>query len=376
MSIFTVYFCGTGSTKYDNNNKSYWDGELISTLANNSTGHEFAEWTIVDGPGSGNLQADDMFEKIKEYELRGTLFGKGWEENVKHAIHMIKGSFNWHRTELTEANYKVLKNAGIPIEEVQTTGSFLWRKYNYGNRKPTPQELQQAIIKLYRKGGPIPTQVNLVGWSRGGISCHMLANAMLADSQLKHIKVNIFAVDPVPGILNFQGEKVSLGSNVSEYVAFYAKDERSKGFACVIPTTHSSTKVHVYPMAGRHATLVGNAAANGSEGAKALPEPGRIVRHFAETCLTRWGVQLSKKLNLSTAEIARFHESFEQNEGKYIAMRKESYTKITEGDSEQRAVSFGNKGVPFKAIAGAQYQPELGLAAGLVMTESTYKHIR
>lgn len=376
MSVFTVYFCGTGSTKFDDINKNYWDGELIATLANNNSGREFADWTVIDGPGSGNLQADDLFVKSKLYGLQGTLFGKGWEENVSHALHMIKGKFDWQRTKLTAEEYKVLEAAEIPIKEIEKTGSFLWRKYDYGDRKTTPQEIQEKIIKIFRKDGIIPTQVNLVGWSRGGISCHMLANEMAKDSQLKHIKVNIFVVDPVPGLLNFQSHKVSLASNVSEYVAFYAKDERSKGFSCVIPTTQPSTKVHIYPMPGRHATLVGNAAANGSEGPKVLPEPGRIVRHFAETCLARWGVTLSKKLNLSEAEISRFHDSFEQNNAKYVAMRKESYTKITEGDSEQRAVSFGSKTIPFSKVRGGLFQPEAGLASGSSVTDSTYKNLR
>jgi hypothetical protein len=67
----------------------------------------------------------------------------------------------------------------------------------------------------------------------------MLANAMLADPLLTTIPVNIFAIDPVPGMGNFQTEKVTLGRNVKEYVAFYARDERSKGFRAWfrIPTT-------------------------------------------------------------------------------------------------------------------------------------------
>lgn len=33
----------------------------------------------MDGPGSGNLQADEMFVQNKEYGMTGSLFGKGWE---------------------------------------------------------------------------------------------------------------------------------------------------------------------------------------------------------------------------------------------------------------------------------------------------------
>lgn len=73
----------------------------------------------------------------------------------------------------------------------------------------------------------------------------MLANAMLNDSELKHIPVNIFAVDPVPGPLNFKARGLSWVKNVEEYVGFFARDERSKGFSCVVPET-ASTRVSTF----------------------------------------------------------------------------------------------------------------------------------
>lgn len=104
---------------------------------------------------------------------------------MTHALNIMKGTFTWQRVKLTEENYNQLQKAGVPIEEVKVTGSWYWRTYDYGTRKVSQQQLQEQIIKMYRKDGIIPTQVNLVGWSRGGISCHMLANAMLNDSALK-----------------------------------------------------------------------------------------------------------------------------------------------------------------------------------------------
>lgn len=58
----------------------------------------------------------------------------------------------------------------------------------------------------------------------------MMANAMYADPQLRHICVNIFAIDPVPGPLNFQLNRTTLNTNVLEYRAVYARDERARGF--------------------------------------------------------------------------------------------------------------------------------------------------
>jgi hypothetical protein len=380
MTVLTIFFCGTGSNKFDVTHENFWDGELVSTLAANHAGREFAEWIVVDGPGSGNLQADDLFTKTKEYGLTGTLFGKGWEENVQHAVNIIKGKCNWQREQLTEEGYKRLKAAGIPIEDVKIEGSWFWRKYNYGERSVTQQTLQEQIIKTFRKDGVIPTQVNLVGWSRGGISCHMLANAMLNDPQLNHIPVNIFALDPVPGIGNFQDQRVKLGANVKEYVAFYARDERSKGFSCVIPQTAVGTKTCIYPMAGRHATMAGNATAAGgvptsSSDLKTFIEPGRIVRHFAETCLKRWGVQLNKTLDLSEADLLRLTGAIASDEARYKLMHKVSYTYFTELDQGERYVSLGSKGVPFSAVKGSIYAPKTGLTTS-VLELAAYKHLR
>lgn len=377
MSVLTVYFCGTGSHRFDDTNPNFWNGELVSTLAANDQGKEYAHWIAVDGPGSGDQQADELFvESGGYYNWNQTLFGKGWEENVQHALQIIKGQANWQRKELSEEEYQRLKAAGVPIPASTSTASWFWRTYNYGDRKITPQMLQEQIIKQFRKDGIVPSQVNLVGWSRGGISCHMLANAMLADDALKKLPVNIFAIDPVPGVINFERHRVQLGENVKQYVGFYSRDERSKGFSCVIPTTHASTRCHVYPMPGRHATLVGNASADGAGSGKELAEPGLIVRHLAEVCLTRWGVKLNKMLNLSDDHLQNYHQAVGRDDEKYQAMRKHSYVKFTESKNDERYVSLGDKGAAFSSIQGEAFQPESALAAPVKWGPAAYKDIR
>lgn len=377
MSVMTVYFCGTGSHRFDDKNPNFWNGELVSTLAANDQGKEFAHWIAVDGPGNGDLQSDDLFVEPGGYfNWNQTLFGKGWEENVQHALQIIKGQSNWQRNELSEDDYKRLKAAGVPIPDATATSSWFWRTYNYGNRPITPQMLQEQIIKQFRKDGIIPTQINLVGWSRGGVSCHMLANALLADNQLKDLPVNIFAIDPVPGIGNFDRHRVQLGENVKQYVGFFSRDERSKGFACVIPKAHVRTRCHVYPMPGRHATLVGNASADGATGGKVLAEPGLVVRHFAEVCLTNWGVKLQKMLKLDDKALQNYHQAMISDDGKYQAMHKHSYTLVTESKDDQRSVCLGDKDTAFSSIQGAAFQPDSALAAPIKWDMTTYQEIR
>ncbi|MFZ4215182.1 hypothetical protein ACOZB2_27775, partial [Pantoea endophytica] len=368
-----VYFCGTGSNKFDDSNSNFWNGELISTLASNNLGREFAEWIIIDGPGSGNLQDDDLWVKSGEhYGWTGNAFGAGWYENINHALHMIKGNFEWKREKLSEKQYELLKKSGININDVEVTGSLLWRHYDYGDRKLSQQDVQKQIIKTFRKDGLLPNRVNLVGWSRGGISCHMLANAMLADPELAAIPVNIFTVDPVPGPFNFQADKTSLGKNVKEYVAFYARDERSKGFSCVIPETDASTLVHIYPLAGRHATLVGNASIDGASEGRSLYEPGMIVRHFAEVCLARWGVSLNKTLKLNNAQLHELHEAMQKNADLYSKMQSNSYTIITESYKGERSVSHGTLSAPFSTVQGEEFIPVSGLNADYMTDKTIY----
>lgn len=372
MTNFTVYFSGTGSNKFDNFNKTYWNGELISTLASHNIGKEFSDWIIIDGPGSGNLQEDELWTKPGNYGLTGTIFGNGWEENVKHATNIMNGSFDWNREKLTKENYYLLKAAGLSIQDVEMTGSFWWRKYDYGNRKLTQIQLQEQIIKIFRKSGLIPQQVNMIGWSRGGISCHMLANMMLNDTVLKNVPVNIFTVDPVPGPLNFQDKRVILGENVEEYVAFYARDERSKGFSCVIPKTDQRTRIHIYPMAGRHATLVGNAALNGITGEKALYEPGLIVRHYAEKCLSRWGVELEDKLDLDHSDINQLLETIVRDSDRYTKMHDYSYTYLTEKtEKNERWVYYPNKSVGFSEVKMENFTPAAGLSS-IINPDASY----
>ena len=377
MTVLTVYLCGTGSNSFDNNNPTFWQGELVSTLAQNNQGREFAQWFIIDGPGSGNLQEDDLWVESPNYsDIKGSLFGSGWEENVNHALCLMKGNFDWQREKLTEEQYNQLKKAGIPIEDVKVTGSFLWRKYDYGDRQVTQQQLQQQIIRIFRKDGIIPTQVNLVGWSRGGITCHMLANAMLADPQLKDKPVNIFDIYPVPGPLKFQTEKVTLGKNVKEYVGFYARDERSKGFTCVIPTVAADTKMHIFPISGRHATLVGNASIDGSTGENALYAPGLVVRHFAEVCLTRWGCDLANKLALTDTQITDYQTDIANDADKYIAMRRKTYSIHESTGKDERKVSLGKEGKAFSEIYGEQYNPSVGLTADYLSNQQLYDVIK
>lgn len=372
MTTFTVFFCGTGSNRFDVSNPNYPNGEIVSKMASRHTGKEFVDWIICDGPGSGDLQTDELWVQSAGGGWgTGTAFGSGWEENVAHAVSVIKGGASWHRTKLTEPQYKTLKQAGIAIKDKTVTKKgWVYNTYDFGERRITPQELQTAKTRIFRNGARI-TKVNIFGWSRGAVSCIMLANALHADPSTRRIQVRIFAVDPVPGSLNFQPHRCRLQANVYEYVGVYARDECSKGFAPIIPSFFAfmTRKPAVLPFPGRHATLPGNGAIDGESGTQdpAFLAPGILVRNLAERCMTAWGTPLAGCLNLTTKQVFDHYATMTQNDGRFSAMKALSYTYFSDKTNGERTVGWGSDGTgtAFSTVKGARFNSPDGLSSSI-----------
>jgi hypothetical protein len=169
--VFTIYNCGTS------HNRQNLD-ETVADLARRTIGAENRDWMINDGPGSFSHRAGagasaaerglaaqanapgtrDPITGIKESSWFGTLrtvlggivSGDGWEHNVLHTMAVFEATLD------------------------------------------------------------LPRTINMVGWSRGAITCFMIAHALHANPRTSGIDVNIFAFDPVPGPGNFDDpDKVS-----------------------------------------------------------------------------------------------------------------------------------------------------------------------
>ena len=76
-----------------------------------------------------------------------------------------------------------------------------------------------------------------MGHSRGAVTCIMLAHAMAATAVLRAIRVNIFAIDPVPGgYSDFSfgaGSPFEIPSNVREYTSILMENAGDPFFACL-----------------------------------------------------------------------------------------------------------------------------------------------
>ncbi len=122
--------------------------------------------------------------------------------------------------------------------------------------------VSESIVWLQgRQLFPPPLRsVNLVGHSRGAVTCIMLAHAMAATAGLQAIRVNIFAIDPVPGgYSDFSfgvGSPFEIPSNVHEYTSILMENAGDPFFACLSEGRNlrklGNTTITQYPLPGKH----------------------------------------------------------------------------------------------------------------------------
>ncbi len=317
---------------------------------------------ILNGPGSGYLLSDDTFTHSTLIPLwASTEFSSLWKDNINQIyLQMVPpGSplvplpYLPDRTE-TENLLNALSND--------------WLIGQLGGRR--------GLILGGKEDTDLYTHVNLVGWGRGGVSCHMLANLLRPHN----ISINILAIDPVTGT-DFAPDQITLGSNVKEYVGLYARDERSASLPCIVPDTDPNTRVHIYPIAGRHTTLIGNQAADGDKSPGTFSEPSDLVFYLAMKCLNRWDPSLS----ISTADSGGYPDlSSSGNEllakmksdyDNYLTMRNTTYSNQFQELKNEREIVLNGQHTNFKSAQGPRFTPSQGLAKGHIEDMSYFQDI-
>jgi hypothetical protein len=211
--VFTYFNHGTCAHR-DN------DGEIVAEFGRLAYGLEYSDFLILDGPGSNPVTAPipgqynpftrdrapkqtfgntEMGHTHINWQMTGVMSGSGWDDNVMHAIAVIS-------------------------------------------------ELD-----------PLPAMVNMIGWSRGAVTCTKLAYKL--REIYPQIAVNIFAVDPVAGIGNKGDVDCStIRSNVRNYLAVLSMHE-TRGFFKPqdikrVTFTSSGTNAIYLPFPGNHSGQV------------------------------------------------------------------------------------------------------------------------
>jgi hypothetical protein len=268
-AVFTIYNCGTS------HNRQNLD-ETVADLARRTAGSENRDWMINDGPGSSShavANSDTAAARglaaqaktpgtrnpitgLKEDSwfagTRGVVDGYGWEQNVAHTIAVM----------------------GATID--------------------------------------LPRTINMVGWSRGAITCFMIAHALANNARTSGIEVNIFAFDPVPGPGNFDDpNKVTLPANVRSYAAAVQEDERRKIFkpALIDASETPGFKTRFYYLPGGHSTGV----------FRTKTEVGLIGAFLAHRFLQKHGTVLQNPISLTSRDLCELYARVRMDLAEYQA---------------------------------------------------------
>ena len=154
---------------------SHWcmilDGPGADELDNENQDHSFPFFT--HGRAGTFSAGGEKKSSNVPWKKTGTALGRGWNENVTYALQMLNEHFF--------------------------------------NKNP---DNNLGTIKNF----------NLIGWSRGAVTCIKLARNFYQHGYLKHIPVNMFLVDPVAGPGNWStDDNRHLEPNVHNYMALLSE---------------------------------------------------------------------------------------------------------------------------------------------------------
>jgi hypothetical protein len=122
-----------------------------------------------------------------------------------------------------------LLNQGAGTKELRDTGVVSGDMQGIFNGQGVEENVLRSLawIRQKKQESAEEITVNLVGHSRGSITCYKIAHKMGKSIDLNRVRVNIFAIDPVPGntgnFITRNGanyENIVLGTNVKEGNSF------------------------------------------------------------------------------------------------------------------------------------------------------------
>jgi Uncharacterized alpha/beta hydrolase domain (DUF2235) len=328
MAVFTILNCGT---MFDRSKT----GELIADFGANMQGQEHIDYLITEGPGGsaqGHLMPGTFDPFTKDRTAKKD--SPSWSQTpMQTLVDVTQGERKYQPgghgflTSVTSKTSKV--NAGI-------TGHG-W-----------DDNIRHAIATLAERFPDLSATVNMIGWSRGAVTCLRLANWM-KEFLGSAWTVNIFAVDPVAGIdagavLRDTYEAPDI---VKDYVGIFAMDEARGDFkpqdlSRIQVLDPSKTTVSFLPFPGVHNTVV-------VQKDSSLPEVSAVVRYLGYKFLSARGtVFRAPEAVYSTVQLCRQYALMQKKRTSYRALMKKSFVAKQSGGIVQRnSVQMGATINPF-----------------------------
>lgn len=310
MSVFTIYCHGSGG------HRDKPDKEIVAYMGRRAMGIEYQNYLILDGVGG---------------EAKG-----------KHNPNPMAGTFNWaDRDKSGKAHVpKELGGAGTSIKS--TIKNALLSKPVIANLEGHGVEdnARHAIVAIANLQS-LPDTINLIGWSRGAVTCLVIANMLFdpttTEGLFRSINVNIFAIDPVAGMDVGIGKDSEtrrlIPPTVKNYVGVLAAGENRNTFAPqdlsrVQVVDKAASNVIFLPFPGKHSTV---AQDNDPKGIKVSD----ICFNLAHRFFDRFGSQQSEGAprTMANGEMLEAYST--------ILVHSEQYAKIKQKGVFQMAIGKG-----------------------------------
>jgi uncharacterized protein DUF5621 len=311
MSVFTIYCHGTGGHRDKD------DSEIVAFMGRRAKGTEYADYLILDGVA-------------------------GKPKN-KSGLNPMAGSFNC-ADRGKSAKGRTPKELGGGHS---TTNSVIGRGVASASGEGVEDNARHAIVTIAdvaeRYG--LPDTINLVGWSRGAVTCLVIANMLYdptsAEGLFRTVKVNIFAVDPVAGQEAGHGKDAEsrrlVPPSVRNYLGILATGENRETFkpqdlSRVQVVDAASTNLMFLPFPGKHSTV--------AKSDDATKEVSSIIFTLAHRFFDKFGShQRDKPSMLANGEMLERYSG--------IVVRRSAYGKIKQKGAVQWLIGGGITGGGF-----------------------------
>ncbi len=355
MAVFTVFCHGTNEhrAKGDHN-------ELIHALSEKAAGAEYQDYLILDGPGIGDgtnpmAVTFDGFDQAKGAKSNAPAYSKtssdimdvsSWNGdsaptwNPSTVVTTAKGIGNLYTggkaAKAVGVLGTVLSPVIVPVGAAAIKFSSTVSGLVYGTGMD--DNIRHAIAAMGNLWADFNGQtVNMIGWSRGAITCIRMAN-WIQEFYGRGVNVNIFAVDPVAG--NDLGLEVAdtytIPEVVKKFVAVVVMNDRRGAFLPQdinrLKVEKSATQLALLPMPGAHDTPVKRKSAD-------LPEVAEITRSIAYKFLAASGTTFRKpEMQLSAIQLAEKYAQIKLKGGGYAKLGKTGIGKAAQGGIVTRPI--------------------------------------
>jgi len=296
MSVFTIYCHGTGG------HRDKPDKEIVAFLGRGAKGQEYTDYLILDGVG-------------------GTPKGK---------TNPMAGTFNWADRDKSPKGKTPLEQGGGPV----TKKAMVASASGFG----VEDNARHAIVTIANLS-TLPDTVNMIGWSRGAVTALVIANMLFDPSSteglFRHVKVNIFAIDPVAGAdagigPNAESRRL-IPSNVKNYLGIIATGENRNTFKpqdlARVHIADLSSNVMFLPFPGKHSSSPQN------NDPKAL-EVSQISWSLAVQFLKFFGTPCERPMHLFS--IQDYLEKYS-----YVITHHDQFAKVKQKGLKQRLIGMG-----------------------------------